>query len=458
MTTARRTIVANLSLSLSLIACSAGAAGAQTRVVPGAATLTPGTFVVSGVAVAVDEGRITVPADRRSGTTATLSLAFVRFRSTSPAPRPPIVFLAGGPGDAATRAFRGMPLDVLDRLRSIADVVAFDQRGTGLSEPRSPTCPPGAMLPRDRPADPRAMLAELRARVAVCLTTASAAGIDVRGLTTAESADDLEALRRALGAERLTLLAGSYGTHLALATARRHPTSVARMALLGVEGPDDTFKLPARVDGVLAVIARARRPTLVDEVRALTARLDSAPARFVFPGGQAIVLGAWDLQRWIAESLDTRQEIDAMLAALPAVRDGDYTALARWALRARTPRPLNLMHLATDCASYASPGRLAAIARESAAAALGDAINFPLPGLCAVPGLPRLDDAYRAPAAIDTPALLVAGTFDGRTPVENARDAARWMRRARTLVVDGASHGLFREPAVLDAVLAFFRE
>jgi pimeloyl-ACP methyl ester carboxylesterase len=242
-----------------------------------------------------------------------------------------------------------------------------------------------------------------------------------------------------------------------VAAARRHPALIDRMALLGVEGPDDTVKLPSRVDTVMATIARARRPTLLDDVRTLRSRLAAGPARLTFQTGQTIVVGVWDLQRWIAESLDTVQEIDAMLAAIPALLAGDHTALGQWALRARVPRPIGLMNLAMDCASYASPDRLARIAREAPRALLGGAINFPLPALCETPGLPRLPDAYRAPLSADVPALLVAGAFDGRTPVQNARDVARGLPRARVLVVEGASHGLFREAAVLDAVVGFLR-
>lgn len=423
----------------------------------GAATVRPATFAVGRTPVAVEEGSFVVPANRRSGASATLTLAYVRFPSTAATPASPIVFLAGGPGDAATRALAGMPLALLDSLRTIADVIAFDQRGTGRSEPRDVRCPPGAPQPLDRPTDPASMLAELRERVTSCVAGAAGRGVDVAGLTTAESADDLEALRQALGAPRLDLLAGSYGTHLALAAAARHPALVSRMVLAGVEGPDDTIKLPSRVDEVLATIARARRPTLVDDVRTLRDRLAAQPTRHELALGQTIVLGAWDVQRWVAESLDTVQEIDAMLAAIPALLDGRHDALARWAVRARAPRPLNLMNLAMDCASYASPARLARVERERASALLGDAMSFPLPALCAAPGLPRLGDDFRRPARSDAPALLVSGTFDGRTPPPNAEEAARVLPNARTLVVEGASHGLFREASVNAAMLEFFR-
>ena len=51
--------------------------------------------------------------------------------------------------------------------------------------------------------------------------------------TTEESADDLEALRLALGAEKITLWSISYGTHLALSMIRRHPESVHAAILAG---------------------------------------------------------------------------------------------------------------------------------------------------------------------------------------------------------------------------------
>src|SRR5690606_27368225 len=135
------------------------------------------------------------------------------------------------------------------------------------------------------------------------------------------------------------------------------------------------------VEQVLKAVT-GRRPSLVEDVNTLRQRLAAAPARFTFPAGQVIVLGEWDLQRWIAESLDDVREIDAMVAAIGPLLNGDYTALARWSLAFRMPRPLNLMNLAMDCASYASGPRLAQIAAEAQTAVLGDAINFPLPGLC----------------------------------------------------------------------------
>ena len=407
-----------------------------------------------GESIPAERGSFAVPKNRTAAARVeTMTLRYVRFPSTSPQPGPPLVFLAGGPGDAATRAFRGMPRDLLDRLRALADVIAFDQRGTGLSDPAA-VCPPGSPAPLDRPLDPAALVAAMRARLTTCLAGLAASGVDVGGLTTEESADDLEDLREALGARQLMLLAGSYGTHLALAVARRHPGAVARMALLGVEGPDDTVKLPIRVDDTLNRIDAAH-PGLVASVRALLERLRREPWTKTLPNGQAVTVGPWDLQRRVAESLDTVPEIDALGPAMAGMQQGDYSDLIRWTIPFRMPRPLNVMNLAMDCASFASTERLARVREQASATLLGDAMNFPLPGVCDVPGLPRLPDSFRAPVISAVPALLVTGTFDGRTPPPNAEAVAKGLSRATVLIIPGASHSLFRDAAAMTAAVEF---
>lgn len=426
----------------------------------GSVVITPASFSVRGTAVDVDEGVFVVPADRRAYAAkqnmSVLRLAFVRFRSTAATPGAPIVFLAGGPGDAATRALAGMPPALLDRLRSIGDVIAFDQRGTGRSEPRALQCVPGQGLPLDRAPSVQHMLAVYAPSIENCLSRVQAAGVLVSGLTTEESADDIDGLRRALGATTVSLLAGSYGTHLALAFAARHARQLERAALLGVEGPDDTFKLPSRVDSVIAAIAAAKRPTLVQDIRTLRARLAESPATHAAPSGQRIVLSEWDVQRWIAESLDTVREIDAMVAAIPDLLEERYSVLAQWAARSRMPRSFNIMNLAMNCASYATAPRLARIAREAHSSLLGTTVDLPLPELCDMKVWPRLPDRFRAPVAGNQQILMVSGTLDGRTPPSNAVDIARKLPNGKSLVLDGVSHDLFGDARAMDAVVTYF--
>jgi len=57
-----------------------------------------------GDKVDAEYGRLYVPENRGKVGSRLIELAFVRFKSTSPKPGPPIVYLAGGPGGLRDRS------------------------------------------------------------------------------------------------------------------------------------------------------------------------------------------------------------------------------------------------------------------------------------------------------------------------------------------------------------------
>ena len=161
-----------------------------------------------GRSVEAELGRFHVPENRARADGRTLELAFVRFPSTSPTPGPPIVYLAGGPGGSGIGTARGTRFDLFQSLREVADVIAFDQRGTGLSE-GPPECPHQVTLSLD--ATPREAVAAAYADAArACLAHWRRLGVDLGAYNTEESADDLDALREALGADQISLWAISF--------------------------------------------------------------------------------------------------------------------------------------------------------------------------------------------------------------------------------------------------------
>ena len=110
-----------------------------------------------------------------------------------------------------------------------------------------------------------------------------------------------------------------------------------------------------------------------------------------------------------------------------------------------------------DLASGISPARAAVVAEAAPTAVLGDALNFPMPHLSGV--VPDLDlgETFRAPLAIDTPALLVAGTLDGRTPLEEQAEVVAQFRNRNRVIVENAGHNVFEaHPDVQDLLVRFF--
>lgn len=428
------------------------------------------SFEARGDTVAAFEGTVRVPADRSAPASGSLELRYVRFPSTADDPGAPIVYLAGGPGGSGIAGARGNRFEFLMALRRVADVIAFDQRGTGASQPREVVCTHEAGVPLDRPGTPELFLGVLRTETERCIRALDDAGVTIRGLTTIENADDLQALRRALGVERLSLLGVSYGTHLALATVRRHPDSFERIVLAGVEGPGHTIKLPANVETSLERLAEmiARDPVYGERLPNLVAILDSLvtelkrnPRSWTILPGRTVMVGGWDLQRFVAEMVGRRNGLTELPTIVDAMARGDFTELARWSYRERQPASTHIMNLAMDCASYASAERLGEIRRQAPGTVLGATADFPLPELCGVPGLPRLADTFRSLPTFTIPTLLISGTLDGRTPVSNAEEVASRLPQARMITIENAAHGselILASPRILEGITAFLRE
>ncbi len=193
----------------------------------GALKLKPYTFEnAKGEKVDAEFGTLLVPEKRSNPESNLIELAFVRFKSTAKNPGPPIVYLAGGPGGSGIGTATGSRFPLFMALREIGDVIAFDQRGTGYAKPNL-GCYERLALPLDVAPTRAAASEELRKNARGCIEYwRDIQRVDLTGYNTNESADDLEDLRRALGAKQISLWSISYGTHLALTTIRRHPQSI----------------------------------------------------------------------------------------------------------------------------------------------------------------------------------------------------------------------------------------
>lgn len=420
-----------------------------------------------GAETDAERGFFEVPEDRRDPGSRRIRLSYVRFASTAAKPGPPIVYLAGGPGGTATGTFTGPRFPILLKLREVSDVIAFDQRGTGLSN---------HIPPRPRPAGPpppftrEGLTAHVRAELARAWADWTAQGVAMRGYNTNESADDIEDLRQHLGAERIHLWGISYGSHLGLAVLKRHGARVDRVALASLEGQDQTVKRPGRLDQYLARVdavlgadpaVRAAIPDLTDLMRRVHARLEAEPAALTarLPSGPLDVrIGGFAVQM-LAGSLIANPETLAMLPGVYRALDaGRIESLGGFVGNMTGLLGVGGMPEAMDLASGISPGKLATVRREARTAVLGDALNFPMPHLLgAVPGV-DLGEDFRRPIRIGNPSLLVAGSLDGRTPLEEQAEIAAQFRNKAQVRVENAGHNVWEaHPEVADLLLRFFR-
>ncbi|NBE55619.1 alpha/beta hydrolase [Streptomyces boluensis] len=212
-----------------------------------------------------------VPLDHRRPAAAQgrqITLALSRVPHTDRAGfQGPLLVNPGGPGGSG-RTLAGFVAGALPKeIAAQYDVIGFDPRGVGASEPAL-DCSPGHFDPV-RP-DPLAATAALeRANVDRARAFATACGEKygdlLRHLGTVSAAEDIEVIRRALGAERINYFGYSYGTYLGAVYAKLHPDRVRRAVLDSVVDPtgvwyrdnlDQNLAFDARHKAFTAWVAR----------------------------------------------------------------------------------------------------------------------------------------------------------------------------------------------------------
>ncbi len=400
-----------------------------------------------------DLGRIRVPENRSSASSSSreIELAFVRLSTTAARPGPPIVWLSGGPGDSGTADLGTPLLQLFLELRTLGDVILLDQRGTGSSVPRL-DCPGSLQFPRDVPVDRAMALRTLEGAARACADAWRSAGVDLSAFNTRESAEDVEDLRLALGAAKLRVLAGSYGTHLALAAIRAHPGSFDRAALMGVVGPDHLRRSPADTEEQLQRIARlaegdsrptSRTPDLVALIRRVRDRLAERPAHVdIETAGErrTVTVSSFDLVWYTRALLTTRGAIQHLPAFFRTMDDGNFTELGRIADGWRTASAPNATVFTQRCSSAASADRELRIERERPSAALGDATDFADANVCRAWGIAPLPEGFRESVRSTLPVLFVSGTLDGDAPESNADEVIQGFPNGVHLHVEGAAH------------------
>ena len=388
-----------------------------------------------------------------------------------------IFALAGGPGQPATQFTTDFLFAFGDQANG-RDLVTFDQRGTGRSGLlRCPEIEQVTLLSRYPEAGQKC---------------AERLG-DRRGLyTTSDSVDDMEAVRREIGVDRIAIYGASYGTKVALAYATRYPEHVERLVLDSVvtaDGPDplyrDTFNGSPRV-------ARASCGSECDftsdpgeDLIAFAKQLGAGPAR-------GFVVDARGRPR--AQSLGSTRLLFLMLggdfaprirAALPAgiynARRGDPAQLLRLAALSESgaepadPRDFSAaIFAATICEEVQFPWQRGApfedrdrqtaetVARYGEDAftpfGAGAAVQSDLIQLCR-----RWSEASNGPPSVtpplpDVPALILEGELDLRTPLEGAQRVAAQLPQSTLLTIPATGHstlGSDASPCTLNAITRF---
>ena len=393
-------------------------------------------------------GRLTVPLVRARPGAGNAEIAFVRLQLGDGKPGAPLVYLPGGPGGSGIGAARGREsLAAFAALAELGDVILLDPRGVGLSTPRPVCSSPMPLAPHERFGDPAELTARVTAAAKACVEEWRAKGVDASGFTNRESAADIEDLRKALGVPKLRLFGFSYGTHLALAVLRDHPSSVERAVLVGTEGPDHTRKLPSTLDTQLAKLSLLAGTDMTASLRRILQKLEREPMlvtvtdRAIKREAQ-VPVGADALRRILIADIGDGNDFPVFPALLQTIEQGDPSILA-WFLDKRYNQitgAVDLMVLGMECSSGATENRQRQITHEARSSPFRNSMNLLYPEVCAA--LPKVDlgDAFRGPLVSNVPVLFISGTLDSNTPPFQAEELRWGMPNAVHLIVANAGH------------------
>ena len=189
---------------------------------------------------------LTVPIDYQNVDLGTIDLALMRAPAEDPDARVgSLVVNPGGPGAPGTDMIRDKEFYFGDPLRESFDIVGFDPRGTGASNPvdclsddELDEFVAGDPAPDD-PGEDQEYADSLAEFFAGCVDNS---GELVGHVSTNEAARDMDVLRAALRDDALDYLGFSYGTRLGATYAELFPERVGRFVLDAATDPTLTFR------------------------------------------------------------------------------------------------------------------------------------------------------------------------------------------------------------------------
>lgn len=420
----------------------------------------------------VPERRDGNPRDDQSGRRIDLNLALIKSDAER-ADSDIVVFLAGGPGQAAVETYPQIA-GALAPLRKHHHILLLDQRGTGKSHPLDCEATQDDAERKEQvgETDNGVDVAKLRAAMTACLAEVEKKA-DPRQYTTTAAVHDLEDLRQALGAPTFDLVGVSYGTRVAQQYLMRFPDGVRSVVLDSVApnelvfGQDFAHNLDTALKAQFALCAKneACAKAFGDSFASLGKLRDALraqPQSFAFR--DPVTFKAIDarltanrlagLVRLFAYTPETAALLPLSIAE---GLKGNYIPLAG---------QTQLLH--DDMSGAMNGGMQASVVcaedadliqpdPADANTLLGTSLTDALVAMCSVwPRGTRPAD-FHAPLKSDKPILLLAGELDPVTPPRYAEQVGRGLTHARLVVARGQGHNVIGRgciPKVVDEFVA----
>ncbi|MFC0622585.1 alpha/beta hydrolase [Kribbella deserti] len=445
---------------------------------------------------------VEVPTDYDKPRGATTTIALTRLPATNPGAKLGTVFMnPGGPGGPGVQTLHQIGLTAYSpQLRARFDILGFDPRGVGLSDPTTcfPTAAEEAKFFEGQEIFPLGKAQEreyLKGSIQLALNCMTTSPDRFAHMSTANVARDMDLLRQAVGDKKLTYIGYSYGTYLGATYAKLFPGKVRALVLDGTMQPEwysgsdgDSRPLGARIrqgEGGTEVLAEFNRqcaqagasacplaglgdPAKVTE--AMLQRLKVEPAVVTLPDGtkfsvnyqtavMTIFFGLYDPAGYA--------DLSALITQL-AVASGQSAKRATVATQRVPSSVLSWIRRAEDYSGIGSGLQPCIESRQSgrpfAYPQYADAADKVAPHFGRARtwiGQPcefmpiRDTDAYLGPWKQTTkePVLVIGTKFDPATPYRATRPYTDFWPNGRMVTVNGWGHTMLYKSKCADNLI-----
>ncbi len=433
----------------------------------------------------VECGFVVVPEDHNAPDGPTIKLAVAVVKDESDGHQPdPVILLSGGPGER-TMANALAIAPTLAPIHPNRDLIVFDQRGAGLSEPAL-ECPEFVQAffdLLDEP-DPDAVQEALFDAVMECRDRLVSEGYNLSAYNTVQNAADVNAIRIALGYDHVNLYGGSYGSLLAQATMRDYPEGIRSVVITSVlpleksifvEGSTTIANAVMRLLDACAAdeACDSAYPNLQDVLFATIDQMNADPVPITVTNaldGQsydALLTGDAVLGN-LATFLYITQIIPVLPQAIYDVNSGEYELMTqlsstRLQLLDLISRGMTFSVLCTEDLIGRTPEDLLNVRAALPPQLLSSAdpefiIEYGTFGICENWPVEEADPWVKEPLVSDIPTLVLEGEFDPVTPPEYGQLVAGYLSNSHFFELPGVGHDVIGNVCARSIAGAFIND
>lgn len=364
----------------------------------------------------------------------------------------PLVFLTGGPGQAATETYVLLKW-AFQHIQEKRDIILIDQRGTGRSSPLQ--CAAISEIQAGESSSD-----ELHRSIRRCLTELPA---NPKHFTTSIVVQDLDKVRQMLGYDTWNLYGISYGTRVALHYLRQYPDKVRAVILDGVVPADFVLGPMIALEAEQTLESIFKRCTASENCRALLDKpmihfktllqqLEKKPVslRIDNPNTgkpETVTLDRSDVAgviRMLSYSPEGASIIPVLLSE--AYTEHNYAPLAKLK-RIQTDaffESFSLgMHYAVLCTEdipfYKSDNNKWRLLEKTY---LSNKLLDGFLDICKSWPAGSIDKNFKEPVHSNKPVLLLSGSDDPITPPGYAEHAKKTLSNSKHIIGQGQGHGL----------------